>query len=129
MKSAHTDTGRMIAPDAQKHASTASARSGRASTPAGAGNATQGAETASRAKRRKRLTTKEAKQAAQAIEAAGTLLVNAIDAMDAARRLPAAEREAEQKRQWREIGLVLDDHANAMLVFLTFCGSHVGRTE
>ena len=110
---------------AKKQASLPSAGSGQASASPGTADAPQGAESASGAKRSKRVTPKIAKQAALAIEAAGTLLAKAVDAMDAARRLPAPEREAEQKRKWREIGLILDEHATAMLIFLAFCGSHV----
>jgi len=109
--------------DAEKRPSTPSAGPGRHTDTSSGPDTPQGAEAASVGKRRKRITPKIAKQAALGIEAAGTLLAKAVDAMEAARS------DAEVKQQWREIGLILNDHADALLQFLAFCGSHIDRAE
>ena len=128
---------------ARKRASTASAPQERKTTRPQATDAPQGAESAFGAKRSKATpdqVLERAKQAALAIEAAGTLLAKAVDRMQAAtgawrkRGIAKAERDARWQTSWHETMLILHEHADALLVFLTtFCDApcfrHLDRAE
>lgn len=131
MSGAHTAGRREIAPDARKRPSVPSAGARQDNHTPGAGNAPGAVVDGNPAKtpirpekRTPRHILKRAHQAAKGIEAAGALLAAAVSKMRKVRRECAAgrmtrdERDAEWMRQWREIHLTLDDHADALTVFI-----------
>ena len=139
---AHTEKQKEIKMDTQakKRASTASAPQGRKTTRSQATDAPQGAECGKGRKATPERVLARAKQAALAIEAAGTLLAQALDRMQAAtkawrkRVIAKAERDARWQAEWHEVMMILNEHAEAMIIFLTtFCDAscfrHLAKAE
>ena len=131
-----TNTGR----GAKKRPSTASAPSvGKTARPQAA-DAPQGREAAKGGAATPEQVLTLSRSPALAFEAGGRLIVQALDRMQDAtaawrkREITKEERDKRWQAEWHEVMLNLNEHADAMITFLTtFCNApcfrHLGKAE